>query len=354
MSAHRWPALMAIACEDRCAQPHSLAALMVPPHIVANLRVSQEPATVALRQAFASVETNFVLDNELSRLTEILVEFSPQTRCHCIGKSHRQGSMVMSGAQAEFDRFFGVRRVAGTAECQETAYASSLLFSYRNLLESATQGMSHVGTLPVIKRAYVKMASMACGFTSQPGEINSIRTSSATGARADSACCELRWQVGHHSFFCLCQGAIKALTEYSNATARTDWSAAQRGLDTAADIFVGAAAAMHFSVDLPEHDYDNVLVPRMERWLPPLSGAMSLDHQALIRLLRPRQLPCPTKRNEVPWTRFERALASLLDTHVLVCKKVGGDRRASIATKSATAVEELDSLARRRLKDVRG
>jgi hypothetical protein len=183
-----------------------------------------------------------------------------------------------------------------------------------------------------------------------------------------------RWRVGHRcAFFPITQGLIISLMRFQTAliaylersrTAREDLEAcnsardiclaeADSALQSATYLLWGAAAAIQFTGDFTETEYNESVRPSMNI-IEKFSGILSLDHAYLVRLVKRlsplfADLPSSLHPNA---ERFSHALGIMYDIHILVCGNFGGDAGPSLRMSkdsTKTSIEVLEDYKWKRL-----
>jgi hypothetical protein len=222
--------------------------------------------------------------------------------------------------QAEHDRYFEVTRVSGSAD---VSFVSGLVLAHAATYENAEA----MGVTLLDDEEWARLfggLDALIGLVA-PGE-RALPPRPAPGWR-DGYDPASRWLIGHQLFFALIQGTIAGLHCFVTARAEGDRDGADVGIDLAGAFMHSSAAAMKFTSDFDEKDYDETVRPAMS---PPavragFSGLQTRDHAYLVRLFTVLKPVLADGGPTLAVERFVESVVSAYEAHEFICARFRGD-----------------------------
>ncbi|MFI9404196.1 hypothetical protein [Nocardia sp. NPDC052316] len=241
--------------------------------------------------------------------------------------------------EAEHDEFFGIRRVAGDVETLWRAAFATVV----EAVVAHTPSYQHEELCAALTAAFPTLGLPSVQPPNEP-----------LWHGLDY------WVRGHQLFAVLTQAATVSL-RYACTRARLgDTTAAATGLVATVAVFRCSAAALQLTAAFAAEEYRQRVRPLMEppRVTQGFSGILSVDHRALVHVLRKWQCYSEIRELSGEAALMRDALADVYAAHVGVCERFVGEQAPSLRTaatgQQSAAVRVLRALGRRRLGLVDG
>lgn len=236
---------------------------------------------------------------------------------------------ISNPLQAEYDRYFRVRRVETTAPL--AAFYEATVIAYYRLLAESLEGHS----LTPVELGYLRGALEGVLLRLQTPDRSpasrSLRRPAVAFATPPRGQVDVlrRWVRGHHAFFVMIQALLLAHEWLSRAMRSGEPARIQAMLNWATELWWAAGAAFRFAGDFEQDLYATIVRPSM---CPPhvsdgFSGLHSPDHTELMGQLKASRAALDDRclTHPVEHRSYLSALSSVYDSHVYVCEEFVGN-----------------------------
>ena len=169
--------------------------------------------------------------------------------------------------------------------------------------------------------------------------------------------CINRWRSGHQLFSCIDQLLLFQTVRLENAKSKQDFLEVAEILDQMSGLLVASAAALKFTGDFAEGEYNKFAVADMEDYAPgSMSGLNMPDHSSLVLAFRKLALSEESRTNwpikaQTSYARFASSLATAIDHHRHACRIMAGRRPPISKPTGATADKVLERMNQKRKAD---